>query len=269
VNQKRWKLIKAWKSKRQGQVWIVKNKEGIRGYFKFTTRKQWFFSGPMIANEWIAANLAHRLGFPTAELRTAAVRGPDGVIRRGIVSVEVPAREVTTWRQADENVQYAPEEYLNYIEILCCLVVFDAWIANIDRALGKNLILYRNHPDEKYSWYLIDHGHALYGSPRKWKRGAWNSLLWQQLWRFYHVPKGLLRIQSSFSALEPMIEKIESLQPSDIDAALNSVPRRYLQLKERLFIKRLLLHRQKRIRKIIQNWLAYKGTKEYGNEVRR
>ncbi|WCK56388.1 hypothetical protein PP175_10980 [Aneurinibacillus sp. Ricciae_BoGa-3] len=268
MKQKRWKLVKAWKSKRQGQVWIVKNKEGTRGYFKFTTRKQWYFSGPMIANEWIAASLANRLGFPVAQLTTASVRGPDGVIRRGVVSVEVPAQEVITWREADEKVHCAPEQYLNHIEKLCTLVVFDAWIANIDRALGKNLILYRDHPDEKYNWYLIDHGHALYGSPRKWKRGAWNSLLWQQLWRFYHVPNGLLRIQSSFSALEPMIRKIESLRSSEIDAALKNVPRGYLRHKESLFIKRLLLHRQKRIRKIIINWLAFKGTKEYGNEVR-
>jgi hypothetical protein len=269
VNKKEWKLTETWKAKRQGQVWIVEDESGNRGYFKFTTKKQWFFSGPMIANELIAAALAKRLGFPVAELHIASVLGPDGKIRKGIVSVEIPANEVITWSKANETIHNKPEQYVNRIDLLGALVVFDAWIANIDRALGKNLILYRNNPNEKYNWYLIDHGHTLYGSPRKWKRGAWNSPLWQQLWRFYHVPKGLLRIQSSYSALKPMIKRIESLQRSDIHTALHSVPRHYLRDKERLFIKRLLLHRQKRVRTIMKRWLAYKGTKEYGNEVRR
>ena len=264
--ERRWKLKKAWKNKRQGQVWVVEDSTGRRGYFKFATKEQWFFSGPMIANEWIAAALAKRLGFPVADLEVAVVTGPDDTRQHGLVSIEQPGKEVVTWREAGEEVWQKPELHVNFTDLLAATVVFDAWIANIDRASGKNLVLVRNSPSERYNWYLIDHGHALYGSPRKWKRGAWNAQIWQQLWRFYNVPKGLLRLQSSMSALEPMIRKIEGLREHDIEAAVRSVPPGYLGSKERVFIKRLLLERQKQLRSIIERWLAYKGIKEYASE---
>lgn len=259
-----WKLKKAWKAKRQGQVWVVQNRAGHRGYFKFATKKQWYFSGPMIANEYIAAALAKKVGIPIAALEMATVAGPGGVLRKGIVSKEVQAKEIKTWKEAGSAVYRNAGKVMNQTDLLQGLVVFDAWIANIDRASGKNLIIYRNSPAEKYNWYLIDHGHTLYGSPRKWKRGAWNAPIWRKLWLFYHVPKGLLTIQSSLDRLEPMIQKIESLTESDIDAAIRSVPKGYLREKERIFIRRLLLYRQKWLRRIIGNWLSFKGQKESG-----
>jgi hypothetical protein len=266
MNKQEWMLKETWKAKRQGYVWVVENREGDRGYFKFTTRSQWYYAGPMVANEWVAAALARQLGFPVAKLEIAAVRGPDGRVRKGIVSVEERAAEVVTWRNAAEDIRRRPEEYVNQINYLCGLVVFDAWIANIDRAMGKNLILYRNQMNEKYNWYLIDHGHALYGSPRKWKRGPWDAPLWQKLWRFYHVPQGLLRLQSSLPALESMIKRIQSLDRTQIDAALHSVPKGFLKEKERMFMRRMLLQRQKQVGTMMKRWIAYKGTKEYNNK---
>jgi hypothetical protein len=59
-----------------------------------------------------------------------------------------------------------------------------------------------------------------------------------------------------------MIRKIEGLRASEIDAALRSVPRGHLRMRDRQFIKRLLLFRQKRLRTIIDRWLNYKGEKE-------
>ncbi|HEU4964000.1 MAG TPA: HipA family kinase [Bacilli bacterium] len=266
--RREWRLIQAWKAKRQGQVWVVENQYGRRGYFKFARADQWFFSGPMIANEYISAALAQKLGFPTADLEQAKVEGPDGVEQQGIVSLALPALEVITWREANAAVHKHPEKHVHNLERLAQLVVFDAWIANIDRATGKNLVLHRDKPDEKYNWYLIDHGHCLYGSPRKWKRGQWDTKIWEQLWRYYNVPKGLLRLQSHYDILLPMIRKIEALNESDIEMAMQTVPKSHLKEKERRFIKRLLLHRQKQLRKIIQRWLDYKGIKEYG-EVSR
>ncbi|WP_027415638.1 HipA family kinase [Aneurinibacillus terranovensis] len=262
----KWMLKKAWKAKRQGQVWVVENENGQRGYFKFATAKQWYYSGPMIANEYIALALAKKLGFPAAELVQATVRGPDGKKQTGIVSLEKPAKEIITWREAGEELHSQPERFVEQIDKLRTLVVFDAWIANIDRALGKNLILFRNDAKEKYKWYLIDHGHTLYGSPRKWKRGKMGARIWLQLWKYYHVPKGLQRLQSSWPILYEEIKKIESITPCEIDEALNSVPPGSLRKKERAFIKRLLFYRQKRLRTIIRRWLAYKGTKEYGSD---
>ncbi|TCP59216.1 hypothetical protein EV586_101432 [Tumebacillus sp. BK434] len=257
-----WILERPWKEKRQGQVWVVRDERNTRGYFKFATKEQWYYSGPMIANEIIAAALAKRLGFPVGKLEMATVWGPGGIPQEGIVSVQAEADEVITWREAAAEVKTAPEQHIEQFDLLAQMVVFDAWIANIDRAKGKNLVLYRNTPGERYHWYLIDHGHTLFGSPRKWKRGAWNAPLWEQLWRFYNVPQGLLAAQSDNERLEPMIQKIEKLRMWEIDAALRAVPRGHLQMRDRQFIKRLLLYRQKRIRTIIERWLAYEGQKE-------
>jgi hypothetical protein len=262
LTDNRWKLKQTFKAKRQGQVWIVEDASGGIGYFKFATKKQWYFAGPMIANEYIAAALAGTLGFPVAELKYAAVEGPDGKQQEGIVSVAADAKEVLTWREADRAVRKAPEKHVKHADLLRGLVVFDAWIANIDRSSGKNLVLHRNSGEEKYDWYLIDHGHSLYGSPRKWVRGSWKSPIWQKIWKYYYTPKGLLRLQSSWKALLPMIRRIEKLEASDIDKALDQVPSGHLHRRERRFIRRLLLTRKKQLRPMLKRWLSYRGVKE-------
>jgi hypothetical protein len=261
--KRQWELIEACKPKRQGHVWVVEDRSGERGLFKFATEQQWYFSGPLVANEVVASSLSQRLGLPVAELEHASVQGLDGVWREGIVALASTAPETIPWSEAHDRIHDRAEEHVNQIDLLSQLVVFDAWIANIDRASGQNLVLYRQHPDERYDWYLAGHGHSLYGSPRKWARGAWHMPIWEQLWRFYNVPKGLLRLQSSMEALEPMILKIEGLKESEIEGVLRQVPRGALRPRERQFIKRLLLRRQKRLRKIIESWLAYGGPKEH------
>lgn len=260
-------MERTWKNKKQGKVWIVTNEKGQKGYFKFTTQKHWFYSGTMIANEFIAAALARQLGFPTAKLEYTSVVGPDGKKQKGIVSVSEDANEVITWYEAPAYVWNQPEKYVEQVDLLSQLVVFDAWITNIDRAPGKNLILYRQNSWEKYKWYLIDHGHTLFGSPRKWKRGSWNSAIWKKLWRFYNVPRGLLRLQSCKDNLEPMIRKIENMTRKEIEMAIGEAPKETIQKKEKEFIKKLLLTRKKQIRHIMYNWLDYKGTREYQGEV--
>lgn len=258
-----WRLISTFKAKPQGHVWYVADDNERQGYFKFTVPDNWYFSGPLFANEYIAAKLARHLDFPVAKLKRATVLGPDGNPQEGFVSIKKTAREITTWCDVDKEVVNYPEKYVNHLDLIRLLVVFDAWIVNVDRANGKNLVLYRNDPSEKYDWYLIDHGLTLYGPPRKWERGAWNSPYWDQLWNYYHVPKGLLRLQSSAKTLQPMIRKIESVRKSDIDRIIRKVPKEYLGDKERFIIRRLLLYRQKRLRSIIMRWLNYSGTKEF------
>jgi hypothetical protein len=217
----------------------------------------------MIANEFIASALARRLGFPVSELEMAEIAGPGGVLQRGMVSCAAAAKEIITWKEAGKRVYLNPAKYVKRINQLRSLIVFDAWITNIDRAAGKNLILFNNGTGEKYDWYLIDHGHALYGSPRKWKRGGWNAPIWQKIWCFYHTPKGLLRQQSSWAVLEPMVRQIERLTEADIEAALDHAPQGYLSIDKRRFIKRLLITRKKQLRGMIKRWLAHNGVKEF------
>jgi hypothetical protein len=258
-----WRLISTFKAKAQGHVWIVADEQDNEGYFKFTLPEQWYSSGPLYANEYIAARLARRLDLPVAKLKQAVVIGPDGKPQKGFVSVQARAREMTTWNEAAPEIVLHPEKYVKDIGLLSSLVVFDAWIANVDRANGKNLILHRNQESDKYDWYLIDHGLTLYGPPRKWERGVWNSPFWDQLWQHYHVPKGLLRLQSSESVLLPMIRKIEAVKESEIERIVGKLPQEELGGIERRIIMQLLIYRQKRLRGIIKRWLQYGGVKEF------
>lgn len=259
----KWRFERVVSHKLQGYVWVVSNPEGRRGYFKFATEDQWHYSGPLIANEFIASHLATHLGFPVGELQEAVVPGPDGVHQHGVVSVVVPAQDVTTWGGAPSEVVQHPERFVYDVPLLSTLVVFDAWTANIDRATGKNIVLYRDHLSQKYRWYLIDHALAMYGAPCKWKDKPWDSRYWEQIWKYHHVPKGLLKLQSTKQTLEPMIERIESLPNTVISDALSQVSRELLDDPGRVFTQRLLLQRRKRLRKMLNEWLEYHGTKEY------
>ncbi|MGO0061419.1 HipA family kinase [Brevibacillus fluminis] len=259
----RWKLREEMVQKRQGAVWKVGSNAGRSGYFKFATKEQAYYSGPLIANEWIAAKLAARLGLPAAELQLATVAGPDGVARTGVVSVSVQAREVVMWRQLPEEIRQRAKRHIKHVDLLRMVVVFDAWITNIDRAAGKNMMLYRNNPDEPYDWYLIDHGLTLYGSPHKWERHKWDEPYWQKLWKFYHVSEGMVRLTRRFAYLEPMIAKIEALGDEELTQLVHDVPHHVCSDAERAFILRLLIERKGQIRSIMRNWLAYKGEKEY------
>lgn len=262
----RWKLRKVWKEKRQGHVWIVTSNLGRQGYFKFAKAEHKYYSGTMIANEWIAAMLAEKLGFPVAELQLATIIGPDGVVQDGLVSVKVKASEIATWRSVDKNVRHKAERYVNHVELFRMVVVFDAWITNVDRAAGKNLVLYRNDAKANYDWYLIDHGLSLYGSPNKWRRHEWNASYWQKLWMFHHVPEGMLRLQSSLQELEPMISRIEAMSDQEIDHVLAIGSRQLCDESERQFIRQLLISRRSQLRQMIQNWVEYKGVKEYNGK---
>jgi hypothetical protein len=260
-----WKLVKKWKEKPQGQVWIVQDNKARVGYFKYADPKQWYFSGPMIANELISAALARKLGLPVARLELTEIIDTGGTKKRGIVSIKKSAQEVITWAEANQEIKQNPVKYLNQVHLLRSLVVFDAWIANIDRSVGKNLILHRNQVDDKYNWYLIDHGNCLYGSPRRWKKTSWNSPYWSKIWLFSHVPKGFMKLKYNRRLLNPMIKKIENLRISDIEAAISSVPTRYLDYRKRKFIRRLLMSRKQQIRKMIYSWIKFNGIKEYGS----
>lgn len=258
-----WKFESVLMQKWQGDVWIVRDHRGRRGYFKSFMGKNKLFVGTLVANEYIAATLAQRLGFPCARLEMANVKGPDGIMKTGLISVEASAREVFPWSHANHRIKSSPHKYLEGIQTLKTLVVFDAWIANIDRGTGENIILYRTRPYGKYHWYLIDHGLSLYGSSFKWRKALWTSPMWDKLWIYSYVPRGLLRLQSNSAALSAMIRRIEAFTVSDINKAIASVPPGYINHLEKSYIRNILLHRKKRLRYMIRLWLNYKGRKEF------
>lgn len=266
MTNEQWNLLKVWKEKRQGHVWVVQSDRGRNGYFKFANPAHSYDSGPLIANEWISAQLAVMLGFPVAQLQHTQVIGPDGKLQDGLVSIQVDAREIATWCKVEKKVRQRAEKYVSHVELLKMLVVFDVWIGNIDRASGKNLVLYRNDRNDRYEWYLIDHGHALFGAPKKWHSHQWNEPYWRRPWLFYHVPEGLLRLQVNLHNLEPMLTRVEQVSDETIDNVLGSVPKSHLNEEEHQFIRRWLITRRGQVRQMMRDWVNYRGVKEYNRK---
>lgn len=260
----RWQYVRTVSVKSQGHVWMVRRDDGRAGFFKFAHDRQWYYSGPLVANEWICCRLAQSLGFPVAEIELTAVHGPQGECPAGLVSVAADAPEHLSWARAPAHVKARPDLHLHRLTRLQQLVVFDAWTANVDRATGQNLILYRTDPaDGYYDWYLIDHALSLYGAPYKWAQHDLSAAYWLDLWRCYHVPEGLLRWQEDWSVLEPMVRAVESLGADFIERVVDSVPVTPLDAPLRRFTIRLLMTRQERLRALLERWARYGGVKEY------
>ncbi|KQL44708.1 hypothetical protein AN963_25405 [Brevibacillus choshinensis] len=250
-----WKYKKAVKNISRKRIWLVRNKKGATGYFKCPQRHRMNKYRLMVANEYIAASLARLLGLPVAKLSQATVRGPKKEKMRGMVSIRIPAAEVITWKQADKMVHLAPEKHVNHSELLAQVVVFDTWILNPDRT-SVNIILYRNSLMEKYNWYLIDHGSALFGSPSKSPLFNRVKAKHPQLNKCIRLSNGIkpLIIRNK-AAVADMIQKIESLTESDIKRAIKRVPKFHLTKAKKRFIKKLLLFRKRKLGKIMADIL--------------
>jgi hypothetical protein len=265
VGRWKWKFKKVLRNRYGREIWIVKNREGTQGYFKFPVTRQRKNYRILLANEYIAAELAKLVGLPAAKVKEIRVKGRRGWKKRGIVSLKATAKEVIPWKKASPEVHRNPEQHVHQSDLLAQLAVFDAWIMNPDRT-NRNLILYRNQADDRYRWYLIDHGIALFGSPERWKtkkarRPQRSGALFPRTNRRkkqLRIPAGLKRFTSDKRSLvSQMVEKIQALSPQDIKRAINKVPQKYLKKSEKAYIKRLLCARQKTLPAIMNDVLAH------------
>lgn len=171
MGQDKWKYRKLLRSRYGRKIWIVARGSGEKGYFKFPLSSRHNDYRILVANEYIAAELARLVGLPAAPVKGLRLKGPGGRHQRGIVSVSANAKEVVPWKKAWPDVHQFPEQHIEQAERLARLVVFDGWILNPDRT-NRNLILYRNHAGERFRWYMIDHSLALFGAPEKYLYGS-------------------------------------------------------------------------------------------------
>lgn len=254
-----WEIVERWKNKLQGQVWKVTNQNGREGYFKFAFDNQWYYSGPIAGNEWIAKRLADELKLPCAPLEPATVRYNDMDLR-GIVSLPMARKRLFDWRTADDGIRLHPLERVRGAGRLVSTVAFDAWLANIDRGSGRNIILYEDD-DGRCRWYLIDHAHALLGSPRKWNSHKPDDRYWRQIWRFYHLPRGWQR-HATRSVLMDMSDRIRKVPQSLLHDLVAHVPdQKYTDaMKKDVYL--MLLYRRKHLPNMLDAWLRYRGRKE-------
>lgn len=268
MGNRKWKFKKVFRNLYGRQIWIVTNRKGRRGYFKFPVSRKRKEHRILIANEFIAASLARSVGLPVAQVKEIKVKGPKGLKRKGILSLKAKAKKVIPWRKAREELHLRPDQYVEKANQLAQVMVFDAWILNPDRT-NRNLVLYRKKSRDRYKWYLIDHGIALFGKASQWslrkakktyscKRSSRMSLL-SRTKRGLRIPKGLKRFSSeNWQSTESMIVKIQSLPKAVITKAFTKVPHGYLKKSEKRFMKSVLRCRQKRLRQIVE-----KATKRF------
>ncbi len=255
-----WYLIDTWKNKPQGQVWRVKEPGGKVGFFKFAFKEQWYDAGPIVGNEWITATLAKRTGFDTADLDVVSI--PYGnTLLSGIVSIQKEFSPIVSWRNLDASVAQHPYEHLQDADKLFGVIAFDAFITNLDRGSGKNILFYRPDDQHRFAFYLIDHGYALYGCERKWAIHSPMDAYWHHIWNFYHIPKGW-QIFASKRVLQQAIEAIHSLDEYAIRHIVHDVPDPlYTKAMQKDTIA-MLLYRQKHLAHMLDEWLRYRGDKE-------
>lgn len=255
----RWQVISMWKNKPQGQVWRVRDEDGRRGFFKFARVDQWPFSGPLVANEWMAHILAQQLGLPTADLETASV-AHDGREYFGVVSLLHTGDRLSSWRSLPDGHKLQAEAYVCQSGHLVSTMVFDTWLTNIDRGSGKNIILFPSRESNCLQWYLIDHAYALYGSPNKWTHPPGHAY-WQEIWRFYHVPRGWVRLAHR-ELLVHMANRIARLPNADLAHMIRHAPDPTFTPQLRSETLDMILRRQNRLVGMIDRWIAYAGEKE-------
>lgn len=256
---RQWTLVDKWKNKPQGQVWRVKSASGETGYFKFAYQEQWYDSGPIVGNEWLARKLARRVGLPCANLERAVLE--DGGKRLpGIVSLPRVHKGLVSWAELPAHVKRHAEKYVHQVDLLAGTVAFDAWLTNIDRGSGHNIMLYPG-TNGKYTWYLIDHGYTLYGCARKWKDHPQNHVHWQRIWQFYHVPQGWQRLATR-QRLMTMAERIRRIPEREIIALIDSVPDPLYSSSIKKETSEQLINRQRKLAHMLDTWLRYTGKKE-------
>lgn len=252
-----WNVVEPISKKLQGYVWKVRRerRESVQtGYFKFATPDQRYYAGPMVANEMIADALARHLGLPVAELEYAEIEG-----HRGVVSIARDADHVAMWRDLPSTHRRNIKGHFNNAAGLLGMVVFDVWTTNIDRASGKNLIVYRNRGMKKLDWYLIDHALALHGSYWKWDlRGHWKSPVWERVSDVYKLPDGLTRQIRSLRQLDPWIRRCRRISDHTLHQIVGAIPRSHLTPEEADQILGLLIWRRGRLRSILGRWLRSK-----------
>lgn len=257
-----WRPVRVVSAKPQGHVWeVVEGPSGVasitsngaaprRGFFKFTNPENHYWGGPAAANELIAARLARLVGLDSAGVVPATIDG-----HLGAVSLVRPAASLVAWRELPEKVHRNIEHYVAHVDQFRVMLAFDAWVLNIDRASGKNVIAYKRVERAPWRVYFIDHGHTLHGNYDRWRWGGpYRSPFWDDLWRYYDLPQGVRNYLTSYRQVAPYVHRIQHVRPGEIRRLVHSVPPALLTPEEARLIENLLLWRQARLSLILRRW---------------
>lgn len=255
-------MIRAVSAKPQGYVWEVAEEAPAgapiasgwanprHGFFKFTTQANRYWGGPSAANELIAAGLARLVGLDAAGVVPARIEG-----HLGVVSLVRPAAHLVAWRNLPAQVHRNIRRYIANAHQFRAMVAFDAWVVNIDRSSGANVIAYKQAEGSPWRVYFIDHGHTLHGNYDRWRWGGpHRGRFWDDLRRYYGVPPGVRRYVTSYHQVMPYVRRIKKITPRQIRQVIGSVSPQLLTRREARLIEDLLLWRQKRLEFILRRW---------------
>jgi glycogen(starch) synthase len=248
-----WQRVRAYSAKKQGYVWVVQREmvDGSvqKGYFKFTLPHNQLYSGPMIANERVAALLAHRLGLPVHQTELAELEG-----NLGIISIVAPDA-CGTWANLPEPAFRDVHRFIEDPRTLVRLFVFDVWTCNTDRGTNQNLVLVKRKNADKYSFYLIDHNHALLDGPIKWKKHPPLDDYWRRVPLYYKPLKGTQRLILEHPEwVDETVEAIRQITDEEIVEIVESVSPVFLTQKETADMIGLLIGRRDRLDDLIRVW---------------
>jgi hypothetical protein len=259
-----WKILrKISHRKTLGTVWLIERTgsstdEPIeRGYFKFATSETQKYIGALAATELIAYRLANVLNLPAAKVKFVRVGK-----QLGAVSLIKPVQPLYHWRQLNSRILHHIPDYIINPERLLKTFVFDIWICNFDRH-GGNIIVYP--VDQKYDFYLIDHGLSLAGALQR-TRFRWDHPFWDQKASFKQFYlKGTRNYIRSYEQLEPYVREIQNIEfknkgeknipVTTITSIIDSIPHLILSSETKTILKKFLFHRQQKLPELVERLL--------------
>ena len=209
-------------------------------YFKYRANDD---VGPVNGNEFIAYQLAEKVGLPVP--KTDFLKFGE---RLGTVSFMVPG-DANLWSVFPHKnaLEYSLAEFGE----LGLLVVFDLWIYNIDRH-QDNLMYSKIAGEEKYRFFAIDHGHSLYGASKSppVNFGDFNLDNLVRIQEFREL------FSKGFDFFGHYVEKVAGIKDYDIVEIVNSVPREFMGDGEKKVVIDMLIQRQKALPEVLQSFCS-------------
>lgn len=174
-------------------------------------------AGPINANEYIVSRLGIEMALPMAKIDFINHEGLLGTI----------SFLVATDSQSWSNFPFPNdfEQYLNNLQQVADMIVFDTWIQNTDRN-QENLMNVRNIFTKKYDLYFIDNTESLYGSAKPTSKNI-NDFNADSALKIDSFRKLL---KNDFAFFEPSVARIEAIQDVTIDNIIEEVPPEFIVL---------------------------------------
>lgn len=192
-----------------------------------------------LVSEYVCADIASLLGLPIPARQIIPFKG------KKMLGFE--------WRGDAKSFEAGMEAKLTNANAIPGMLAFDVLVCNRDRH-GGNVLLQRPSPNlDRYTFYLIDHSHALIGDMPSM------GTLMEFLDR-HHDPNSFLQVAplqlralvSDWADFDPWLLKIESLTETNLENILVGIPDEWRpQQNDCVLIIDFLLARKNRVRHLL------------------